>query len=73
VVVPPEQPQALAEAIIDLANTRTRVSELAANSLRAAPHYSREKQAREMLSVLAEVAERKDAFTTAVLDRAETL
>jgi colanic acid biosynthesis glycosyl transferase WcaI len=59
VVVPPEQPNALAQAVLDLQQSSARLSELAANSLRAAPLYSREKQAREMLSVLQEATEPK--------------
>ncbi|MBV8362617.1 MAG: glycosyltransferase family 4 protein [Deltaproteobacteria bacterium] len=56
VVVPPEQPMALAQAVVELQRSGARLSELAANSLRAATLYTRERQAREMLSVLHEAA-----------------
>jgi glycosyltransferase involved in cell wall biosynthesis len=52
-VIPPQQPQVLAQAVLNLQNSPALFA-LAANSLRAAPRYSRERQAYEMLSVLEE-------------------
>lgn len=52
IVVPPEDPDALADAVSKLAGDRNLVDELAANSLGAAPHHSREAQARHMLDVM---------------------
>lgn len=49
IVVPPENPEALADAVLRLRNDRGLVRELAANSLAAAPRYSREAQARAVL------------------------
>lgn len=54
VVLPAEQPRALADAVLELQRSPERRAGLAANSLRAAPRYSRERQARDMLSALEE-------------------
>ncbi|MEQ8319630.1 MAG: glycosyltransferase family 4 protein [Rhodospirillales bacterium] len=51
-VVPPENPSALADAARQLADHQSQRQELAANSLAAAPRHSRETQARHMLGVL---------------------
>ena len=56
--MPPEQPQALADAVLQLADDRAYLAELADRALAAAPDYSRERQARDMLAVLAEHGER---------------
>ncbi len=49
--VPPENPKALAEAIQKLSSDSHLCSKLVANSLAAAPRYSRTVQANEMISV----------------------
>lgn len=54
--VPPERPQELMEAVRLLKSHPTLYQRLAANSLGAAPRYSRERQAREMLAILEEAA-----------------
>ncbi|MCG3175025.1 MAG: GDP-mannose-dependent alpha-mannosyltransferase [Myxococcota bacterium] len=51
-IVPPGDPRALADAIRQLMNNPRRLRGMADNSLRAAPGYSREKQARRTLEVL---------------------
>ncbi|MBL4782700.1 MAG: glycosyltransferase family 4 protein [Porticoccaceae bacterium] len=51
IVVPPEQPQALAEVILDVYKDETRRSSLANNSFKAAPLYDREAMALKMLDV----------------------
>jgi hypothetical protein len=56
VVVPPEDPTALAAAIRALARHPERVAELRAHALAAAPRHSRERHATHMLAVLANVA-----------------
>ncbi len=48
---------ALAAAVTNLANDPKQLQQLADNSLRAAPNYSRQKQARDMLAVLSDVDE----------------
>ena len=57
--IPPENPDALAEAATRLASTPELLKFLASNSLKAAPFYSRETQARTMIDVL-ELATRPD-------------
>lgn len=52
ICVPAEDPSALAVAVQSLNNDRSLLCELAAHSAAAAPRYSREKQAREMLASL---------------------
>ncbi len=49
--VPPENPDALADAVKSLHNQPDRLKELAAASLAAAPSHSRTKQAEEMITV----------------------
>ena len=56
VVVPAEDPQALAQAIISLADDPVQLQRLRAASAAAAPNYSRDAQARRMLAVLERVA-----------------
>jgi colanic acid biosynthesis glycosyl transferase WcaI len=55
VVAPPECPTALAGAVRTLCHDEVSLRRLAMNSLRAAPQFSREKQARDMLNVLTEI------------------
>ena len=55
VVVPPECPTALASAVKTLCHDEALLRRLAMNSLRAAPQFSRAKQARDMLHILAEI------------------
>jgi colanic acid biosynthesis glycosyl transferase WcaI len=55
VVAPPECPTALAGAVRTLCHDEVSLRRLAINSLRAAPQFSREKQARDMLNVLTEI------------------
>jgi colanic acid biosynthesis glycosyl transferase WcaI len=55
VVVPPECPPALAGAVKTLCHDEALLRRLAMNSLRAAPQFSREKQARDMLHILTEI------------------
>jgi glycosyltransferase involved in cell wall biosynthesis len=55
VVVPAECPAALASAVRTLCHDKVILQLLAMNSLRAAPQFSREKQARDMLSIIREV------------------
>ena len=50
--VPAEDPEALANSVLSLYNDTKFLSALAAASLAAAPHHTREAQAKEMLSVL---------------------
>lgn len=50
--VPAEQPKRLVEAVCLLARDHEQLSKFAAASQAAAPRYSRERQAREMLAVL---------------------
>ena len=56
VVIPPEQPEKLAETVVRLLENREELAALARASLRAAPGHSRERQARRMLKILEEVA-----------------
>ncbi len=62
--VPPEEPQALLQAALLLMQNRPLWERLARQSLAAAPRFTRERQAREMLAVL------KQAVSTRVLVRA---
>ena len=55
VCVPPEQPESLAEAIVQLADGRERLQVLAAASQAAAPGFSRDRQAKRMLEILREM------------------
>lgn len=57
--VPPENPQALAEAIKTLSSDHIKYKALAEASLTAAPGHSREQQAKDMIHVL-ELAGRGD-------------
>lgn len=59
VCVPPENPEALAEALKQLAVSPTELARLRENALRAAPRFSRETQARMMLQVLETTVGRK--------------
>jgi glycosyltransferase involved in cell wall biosynthesis len=54
-VVPPEQPAALAAAIRELVGAPERLGELRARALAAAPRFSRERQAERLLGVLERV------------------
>jgi colanic acid biosynthesis glycosyl transferase WcaI len=54
-VVPPEQPAALAAAIRELMGAPERLGELRARALAAAPRFSRERQAERLLGVLERV------------------
>lgn len=54
--VPPEDPEAFAQAALRLAEDRGLVATLAAGSLKAAPLHTRRRQAEEMLQVLEIVA-----------------
>ena len=56
VVVPPEQPEKLAETVVRLFENRDELAGLASASLAAAPGHSRERQARRMLEVLEKTA-----------------
>ena len=51
IVLPPENPDALAEAVRALREDPGRAKQLGKNALSAAPRYSREKQASEMIEV----------------------
>lgn len=55
VVVPPEDPAALAAAISELQRAPERLGELAARALAAAPRFSRQHQAERMIEVLERV------------------
>ena len=55
VVVPPEDPAALAAAIRELSRSPERLGELGARALAAAPRFSRQQQAERMLAVLERV------------------
>lgn len=55
VVIPPEHPRSLAEAVGSLYRCPDAVGRFAANGLTAAPKFSREKQARDMLNALERV------------------
>ncbi|HSM34907.1 MAG TPA: glycosyltransferase family 4 protein [Longimicrobiales bacterium] len=56
IVVPPADPNALANAVLRLAAEPARRASLAAASLAAAPRYSRERQARASLATLTRAA-----------------
>jgi glycosyltransferase involved in cell wall biosynthesis len=60
IVIPPGRPAALAEAALDLGNNPARCRALGEKSLVAAPRWSRERQARDTLSVLTRAAARAD-------------
>jgi glycosyltransferase involved in cell wall biosynthesis len=55
VTVPPEDPHALADAIMDLAGDPTRLAGLRLSSARAAQRFSRQVQADRMLERLQEI------------------
>lgn len=55
ICVPPEDPKAMADAILDLANSPDKLQSLRENSLAAAQKYSRDRLAKEMLSALGKV------------------
>jgi colanic acid biosynthesis glycosyl transferase WcaI len=55
VVLPPEDPSALAEAVKSLSESPSEVTQLARRALVAAPLFTREKQARDMLAAIEEV------------------
>ena len=60
VAVPPEDPRALADAIVSMAENRERTGELGRNGRRyVEAHYSRREQARKLEELLAEVAQGK--------------
>jgi colanic acid biosynthesis glycosyl transferase WcaI len=59
VCVPPENPEALAEALQRLAEAPAELARLRENARRAAPCFSRETQARMMLQVLEQAAARQ--------------
>ena len=61
IVVPPEDPQALADAVRRLRDDDSARGKFAANSIAAAPRYSREKQASEMLAVFSAAVEGRPA------------
>jgi len=52
VVIPPEQPEILAQTVVRLFENRDELEGLAKASLAAAPGHSREGQAKSMLEVL---------------------
>ena len=56
VVVPPEQPEVLAETVVRLYENRDELEGLAKASLAAASGHSREQQAQKMLNILKSVA-----------------
>lgn len=58
IVVKAEDPRAFAAAVLELVADRRNLQVLAENSLKAAPKYSRARQARDMMSVLENVVER---------------
>jgi glycosyltransferase involved in cell wall biosynthesis len=59
VCVPPENPQAMAAEIERLAGTKTEVSQLRLNALRAAPRFSRDELAERMVRVLQSCARQR--------------
>ncbi|MEK9643964.1 MAG: glycosyltransferase family 4 protein [Alphaproteobacteria bacterium] len=60
-VVPPENPKALADAVLDLRSDEAELGTLANNALAAAPRYSRERQAELMIEVFDAAAEGRQA------------
>ena len=69
--VRPEQPKELMEAIQLLKSNRTLYQRVAASSIAAAPKYSRERQAGDMLAILGEAARAsaKNEFALAPPDK----
>jgi glycosyltransferase involved in cell wall biosynthesis len=59
--VPPEDPAALADAVINLSDDAGKLRALAEKSLAAAPVHSRKAQARHMIEVLALAQDRRGA------------
>jgi colanic acid biosynthesis glycosyl transferase WcaI len=57
ICVPPEDPQSLAEAIVGLVGDPARMQELKVAALKAAPKFSRQANARSMLSLFREAAQ----------------
>jgi len=64
--VPADDPTALAEGVAVLYHDRDRLADLAAGSLAAAPRYSRQRQAREMMAVLERVVRSQAAEARAI-------
>lgn len=58
VCVPPEDPRAMAAAIVELAGDAKKMSALCGAAVKAAPLYSRETQAQRMAEVLSETVSR---------------
>lgn len=59
VCVPPEDPEAMAEAIVALADDPNRMAGLRTTARAAAPLYSRDNQAAKMAAILGQVADRR--------------
>lgn len=57
ICVPPENPQAMADAIIELADSAETMARYRTNALAAAQNYSRERLAKEMLTLLRQAAD----------------
>ncbi len=57
ICVPPENPQAMADAIIELADSAETMARYRTNALTAAQNYSRERLAKEMLTLLRQAAD----------------
>ena len=55
VIVPPECPTAMARAIRDLYHDKAVVERSAMHALRAAPQFSREQQARDLIQIFEQV------------------
>lgn len=70
-IVPPEDPAALATAILELRRDPIRYDQLAAASLSASPHHTRETQAAEFLKVLENLCPERKEKWDAVVDLAE--
>jgi len=55
VIVPPECPTAMARAIRELYHDKALVEQSAMHALRAAPQFSREQQARDLIHIFEQV------------------
>ena len=66
IYVPPEEPAALATAVTHLADQPNLYREFCSKSLAAAPRYSREKQADQMIKVLKTVVDGKGGDVTEI-------